>query len=160
MKLTITITDVEYMKAVLRTVLPDVKSSHRIEALARGLGWRTNAAMRAALAAGSVEVGADEGAFLGYLREHSFVAPPDCLTRWLAKSGVRRAMDLEPALSRFGYRSARDRGETVQEADARFQTSRAEMLDDQAIAEFIRAVGFLSKDPRRKTINRTRGSYG
>ena len=70
MKLTITITDVEHMKAVLRTVLPDVKSSHRVEALARGLGWRTNAAMRAALAAGAVEVGADEGAFLRYLHEH------------------------------------------------------------------------------------------
>ncbi|MCA6108057.1 hypothetical protein [Bradyrhizobium cenepequi] len=43
MKLTITITDVEHIKAVLRTALPDVKSSHRVEALARGLGWRTNA---------------------------------------------------------------------------------------------------------------------
>ncbi|GLR89827.1 hypothetical protein GCM10007857_65410 [Bradyrhizobium iriomotense] len=57
--------------------------------------------MRAALAVGPVEVGADEGAFLGYLREHSFEAPPDSLTRSLAKSGVRRAMDLERALSRF-----------------------------------------------------------
>jgi hypothetical protein len=30
--------------------------------------------MRVALAAGSVEVAADEGAFLGYLREHSWLA--------------------------------------------------------------------------------------
>ncbi|MGY8662437.1 hypothetical protein Q3C01_08720 [Bradyrhizobium sp. UFLA05-109] len=86
--------------------------------------------------------------------------PPDCLTRSLAKLGVRRAMDMEPDLSWFGYRPSRDRDETAKEADARFQTSRAEMLDDQAIAEFLRAVEFLSKYPRRKTINRKRGSYG
>ncbi|GLR89826.1 hypothetical protein [Bradyrhizobium iriomotense] len=34
------------------------------------------------------------------------------------------------------------------------------MLEEQAIAEFIRAVEFLSKYPRRKAINRKRGSYG
>lgn len=66
--------DDEYTKAVLWTILPDVKSSHRTEALARGLCWRTNTAMRVALAAGSAEVAADEGAFLGYLREHSWLA--------------------------------------------------------------------------------------
>lgn len=126
---------------------------------AKGVGG-PSASRRAALAAGPVEVGADEGAFLGYLRGHSFDAPPESLARSLAKSGVRRAMDLEPALSRFGYRASRDRDETIEEAETRFQTSRAEMLDDQAVGEFIRAVEFLSKFARRKTINRKRGSYG
>jgi hypothetical protein len=94
MKLTITISDVEHMKADLRVALPDVKSSHRVEALARGLGWSTNAAMRSELATGPGVAGAADDAFLEYLREHSFEAPRGCMTRTLAKSGIRRAMDI------------------------------------------------------------------
>jgi hypothetical protein len=160
MKLIITTTDIDFMKAALRAELPNIKSSHRAEALARGLGWRTNAAMIAAIAAGPVEVSADDAAFIGYLREHSFDAPPDRLRLSLAKSGVWRSMDREPELSRFGYRASRDRNETFEEADARFQKSRAEMLDDGAAEEFLRAYAFLAKFGRRKTINSKMGSYG
>jgi rare lipoprotein A len=88
MKLTISLPEIEHIKDALRSALPDVKSSHRVEAMARSLGWRTHATMRAALAAAIVEVGADEDAFLAYLHEHSFDAPRGCLTRALAKTGI------------------------------------------------------------------------
>jgi hypothetical protein len=160
MKSTITLTDIEHMKDTLRVSLPDIKSSHRVEALARGLGWATNASMRAALATEPVETGPDEGAFLGYLRQHSFEAPSDSLVRAFAEAGVRRAMDLEPELSGFGYRVPRDRGETPEEAEALFLANRAEMLGEQGVDEFIRAAEFLSKFGRRKSLNRKRTSYG
>jgi hypothetical protein len=68
-----------------------------------------------------------------------------------AQAGVRRAMDLEPELSGFGYRVPRDRNETPEEAETRFLASRAEMLGEHGVDEFIRAVDFLSKFGRRKS---------
>lgn len=160
MKLTITLADVERMKDVLRAALPSIKSSHRTEALARGLGWTTNASMRSALAAGPVEAEPDENAFRSYLQVHSFDAPDGSLMGSFARAGIRKAMDLEPALSRFGYRIARDRGESFEEAEARFLTTRSDMLSEQGVEEFIRAANYLSRFGRRKSMNRNRGSYG
>jgi hypothetical protein len=160
MKSTVTLTDIEHMKDALRASLPDVKSSHRTEALARGLGWATNASMRAALAAAPAETSSDEGAFLSYLRQHSFEAPSGSLVRAFAQAGTRRAMDLESELCTFGYRVPRDRGETPEEAEARFLANRAEMLGEHGVDEFVRAAEFLSKFGRRKSLNRKRTSYG
>ncbi len=160
MKSIVTLNDIEYMKDALRASLPDVKSSHRLEALARGLGWATNASMRAALAAAPAETAPDEGAFLDYLRRNSFDAPSGTLLRAFAQAGLRRAMDLAPELSGFGYRVTRDRGETPEEAEARFLKNRAEMLGEHGVDEFIRAAEFVSKFGRRKSMNRRRSSYG
>lgn len=160
MKLAISLPETGYVKDALRAALPDVKSSHRVEAMARGLGWRTNASMRADLAGGSVEVEADEDAFLAYLREHSFDAPSGCLTRALAKAGIRRAMDMEPTLTHFGLGVFRDRKQTREEREAKFTENRAALLEDYVAEEFVRAADFLSRFGRRKTINTKRGSYG
>jgi hypothetical protein len=160
MKSIVTLNDIERMKDALRASLPDVKSSHRVEALARGLGWTTNASMRAALAAAPMGTTPDEGAFRDYLSRHSFDAPGGTLLRAFARAGLRRAMDLAPELSGFGYRVARDRGETPEEAETRFAENRAEMLGEHGVEEFIRAAEFLSKFGRRKSMNRRRTSYG
>jgi hypothetical protein len=160
MKLPITLSDVEHMKADLRAALPDVKSSHRVEALARGLGWSTNAAMRCALGSGPVVADADEGAFLEYLRERSFDAPRGCMVRILAKSGIRRAMDLEPSLTQFGYGVYQDRKLMPEERRSKFAEKRDEMLDTFAADEFARAIAYLSRFGRRKTINLKSSSYG
>jgi hypothetical protein len=160
MKLKITENDVERMKTDLRTVLSDVKSSHRVEALARGLGWRTNAAMRVALAGGPVEVFADDSAFRDYLREHSFDTPEHTLSRALAKIGIHRAMDIEPNLTHFGYGVFAERKTTAEERQVRFNENRARMLDDYSVGEFVRASDFLSRYGRRKTLNRKSTSYG
>jgi hypothetical protein len=69
-------------------------------------------------------------------------------------------MDIEPALIRFGYRVPPERDETFEEAETQFLANRAEMLDEHAIDEFIRAAALLSKFGRRKSMNRARSSYG
>ena len=116
--------------------------------------------MRAALAAAPAETSPYEGAILDYRRQHSFEAPSGSLVRAVAQASLRRAMDLEPELSGFGYRVPRDRGETREEAEARFLANRAEMLGEHGIDEFIRAAKFLSKFGQRKSMNRKRSSYG
>ena len=173
MKLPISLREIEYIKDALRKALPDVKSSHRVEAMARGLGWRTHAAMRAALIGGFVEAKADEDTFVAYLRQHSFYAPRDCLTRALAKAGIRRAMDIEPWLTRVGYSTFREpnlhrmgpRSVTPEyrllvaaERRAMFTKLRAAMLDDLAVDGFVSAVTYLSRFRRRETINSKRSS--
>lgn len=160
MKLTISLPEIEHIKEALRVALPDVKSSHRVEAMARGLGWRTNASMRADLVGRSIEVEADEDAFVAYLNEHSFDVPDGGLTRALAKAGIRRAMDMEPTLTHFGFGVFPDRKETREEREAKFAENRAALLHDRVAEEFVRAVDFLSRFGRRKTINTKRGSYG
>ncbi len=58
------------------------------------------------------------------------------------------------------YRVPPERDETFEEAETQFLANRAEMLDEHAIDEFIRAAALLSKFGRRKSMNRARSSYG
>ena len=48
LRIPVTRSHLDALKGGLTKVLPDVKSSHRVEALGRGLGFRTYAALRAA----------------------------------------------------------------------------------------------------------------
>jgi hypothetical protein len=64
--------NVQQIKNTLGRKLPSVKSSHRVEAMARGLGWKSNAALRACLLCGPTECELDEAAFKAYLTERGF----------------------------------------------------------------------------------------
>jgi hypothetical protein len=75
MTTTLSLSEIEFIKRELATLLPDVKSSHRVEAMARGLGWNSNAAMRAELALGAAARKVDDSAFSAYLRDHGFGRP-------------------------------------------------------------------------------------
>jgi hypothetical protein len=69
----VTFAGIEAIKADLTRALPEVKSSHRCEAIARGLGFRTYAAL---LAASRLPVPvfatAQGAAFSAYLADHRF----------------------------------------------------------------------------------------
>jgi len=73
MKVQFSLTDIEHLKGELTRLLPAIKSSHRVEAMARGLGWKTNAALRAELARQEQQRNVDDQAFTTYLRHHGFV---------------------------------------------------------------------------------------
>ena len=49
LRIPVTLANIKMIKANLLRALPDVKSSHRVEAMARGFGFSTNAALCAAL---------------------------------------------------------------------------------------------------------------
>jgi len=112
MKFAISLTEVERMKDAVRASLPDVKSSHRVEALARGLGWNTNVALRrrCRCARGSQS----RRSCLPSLSAGTFLRRAG----WHLGACVRQgrhpaAMDIEPSLSSFGYKVFRERQETV-----------------------------------------------
>lgn len=79
MKARFSLVDIACIKRELASLLPNVKSSHRTEAMARGFGWQTNAALRAALAGESMDRAIDDHAFTSYLERRT--------GKWLQSGG-------------------------------------------------------------------------
>jgi hypothetical protein len=165
MKGPITLADSEQIKAALRESIPAVKSSHRVEAMARGLGWSTNAAMRVALAERPAPINLDDKAFRTYLAAHDFPVASGVLESAVettigpkSHGAIRAVMDKMPELGRGGF-FVHDRRETPEANRRKHDDSRASMLSDDAIGEFERAVEFLEARGQRATLNRQVTSY-
>ncbi|HEV7264741.1 MAG TPA: hypothetical protein VGN83_07475 [Falsiroseomonas sp.] len=159
MRLTVSLPLVEAVKTELRISLPDVKSSHRVEALARGLGWATNAALRAALAVEPSDRIADPGAFHAYLAERSVAVPARALFDGILRAQVRAVMGSNDRLTRHGF-GVYDEGRiSVAEWRTRFAASRAEMLEPAALGEFERACEFLSRLSRTQAPTKVLSTY-
>src|ERR1017187_2122375 len=73
MKAQFSFQDIDHLKRELGHLLPNVKSSHRVEAMARGLGWNTHAALLAELRLRPSERLVDRHVFTGYLKQHQFL---------------------------------------------------------------------------------------
>jgi hypothetical protein len=166
MKGPITLADSERIKLALRESIPTVKSSHRVEAMARGLGWNTNAAMRAVLADAPAPINLDDDAFLTYLAAHDFPVARGILDSAVEKaigltshSAIRAVMDKMPELGRGGFFVHDRRQGTLKENRQQHEQGRANMLLDDAIGEFERAVEFLEHRGQRATLNRQVTSY-
>jgi hypothetical protein len=147
------------IKADLRLSMPDVESSHRIEAIARGLGWSTNAAMRVALAHGPVERDVDPGAFTSYLAGRGIPGDSRPLTQAVLRVQVRAVRDANPRLTHFGFGLYEQHRLSVDAWRLEMSKSRDEMLSDQGVSEFERACEYLSLLDRIKTPNRKHNSY-
>jgi hypothetical protein len=159
MKLAVSLPLVEAVKAELRTSLPDVKSSHRVEALARSLGWATNAAMRAALAAGPSNRVADPGPFHAYIAERGFAMPARTLFDGILRAQVRAVMASNDRLTHHGFGVNEEERISVAEWRIRFAAGRAEMLEPAALAGFERACEFLSRLSRTRAPTRVLTTY-
>lgn len=159
MRLAVSLPLVEAVKAELRTSLPDVKSSHRVEALARGLGWATNAAMRAALAAGPSDRVANAAAFHVYLAERGFAVADRALFDGVLRAQVRAVMASNGRLTHHGFGVYEEGRISVAEWRTRFAEGRAEMLESPALAEFERACEFLSRLSRTRAPTRVLTTY-
>lgn len=163
MKAQISLADVDSIKAELGRILPDVKSSHRVEAMARGLGWNTNAALRAELSSGAMERAVDNGLFDRYLIKHEFEdAPYDSLAEAVVRvkfaaerAAIEAVMTKQPTLAHSGLGISQDYMKTLDQRDAEFVDGRRSMLSPEAVAEFMRAVEFLAQWDKRGTINRS-----
>jgi len=162
------LTDITDIKRELGNLLPDVKSSHRVEAMARGLGWNTNAALLAELKVQPALRSFDNQVFTGYLKEHGF---PDTTFDTLgeavvrckfepARASLKSILEREPALTRAGFGVPNDRNKSLAERRAEREQSRAELLKPHGVEEFLLAREFLSYFPVRRTINLRAFSYG
>ena len=153
------------MKLRLNKALPHVKSSHRVEALARGLSFRTYAALLEAASGPRPIVQVDATAFCAYLAEHQFTVDGIHHYRAAAAVAVSAVMDATPKLSAWGYgigrfhRLAGGTRETPYQHHARFLQQRASLLGDNALDQFLLALGLVQRIPATKTIRSGSGSY-
>ncbi len=147
------------LKADLRTALPHLSSTLRVEALARGLGFNTYAAMRAALSRSARLVGPEDDKLLAYVQSKGGVADPRALRRTLARHMIRRIMEVETHVTTAGYGIAWSHYPTGAEQRKAFDQQRAELLGDSAADQFELALKYLSRMERRQSINRDYTTY-
>ncbi len=168
MKAHISLTDVDAIKVELLRLLPDVKSSHRGEAMARGLGSGSNAALRAELVTGATVRPVDNGAFSSYLKEHGFEdSSYDALVEAVVRckfaaerAAIEAVMSKEPNLTYFGFGVFDDRKKTPEQRATEFAEGRRSMLGAHAVDEFMRACEYLAQREKRATISKSGTSYG
>ncbi|MBL4789912.1 MAG: hypothetical protein JKY60_13015 [Kordiimonadaceae bacterium] len=90
MKMLISLDTVQKIKRELGRTSPSIKSSHRVEAMARGLGWKSNAALRACLMCSSIECEIDDTEFCNYLKNRGFEnIASDALSKAISNVGMQ-----------------------------------------------------------------------
>jgi len=158
---------VKSIKASLTRSMSEVKSSHRCEAMARGLGFRTHASLRAGVKNGVCPQAIVDGeAFVAYLRERRFsdaTAPSFYIA--CAQVAVSFALEKEPMLCwhgiGFGEYQRRSDGslENMNERHERFYGDRAKLCSPHYVQQFLRALVVLTNVERCKNITSVYGSY-
>lgn len=154
---------IDSMKADLTTYYPDIKSSHRVEALARALGFKTYAALRANdLFSSPIQGEIDWFAFSSYLQEKGFQPTAKPLYLASGRAAIKLIMGEYPNLTYegVGINTEHHKGETTQEYVERFRREREAMLLDSCVEEFLRAYSVVSRISKTRTITKKRGSYG
>jgi hypothetical protein len=165
-RIPITPATIEALKAQLQRALPQVNSCHRTEAMARGLGFRTYAAMLSAARAGSqLSSAANGGAFKSYLSMRRFEAEATHFYRAVAYIAIVIVLDQVPRLSMRGYgfgpprRKSDGSWESSHERYASFKIEREEFLTDHGADEFLLAFSFVRRVNRINSISARCGSY-
>lgn len=162
----VTSANIDAVKASLTQSLPDVKSSHRVEATARGVGFQTYAAMLAASRCTNPVIRVvNWQAFVGYLKAHGFDVESGHLYRAVAKVAIRSVLERVPRLTSHGIgltqytRNPDGSRETPYQHFERAQDSRKEFLNDYHVEEFLLSLAFVLRVKRIKTINPYSNSY-
>ncbi len=167
MNLSIASHDLDPLKGHLLALLPQAQSSHRAEALARGLGFNSNAALRAKVAEAPVDCEIDGSAFIDFMKSRDVPDVPwDTLSEAVVRvkladqrAAIAAVMEQQPELGSGGFRTW-DGRRTVKENADDFRADREEMLESHSVAEFMRAVAFLRTKEKARTVSRKRTSYG
>jgi hypothetical protein len=162
------LSDIERIKRELAALLPAVKSSHRVEAMARGLGWNTNAALRAELAGIEMERPVDDRVFTTYLKDHGFTETwfgslSEAVVRCkftAERDAIKLVLSQQTTLTRYGLGIFEPWRKTREQRKAELIEGREAMLLPYHMGEFIRARDFLSQFTQRATINTKISSYG
>lgn len=164
--LTINEVALKSFKSEISHELSAVKSSHRCEVIARGLGFRTYASARAAVANNiSIVAKLDGEAFSTYLKAHGFEVSSRSFYRCGAKIALANISEYYPALTIWGIGIGRpqkgDDGkrESVAAFNARFEEARSELVSNYAVEPFLLSLAFLEQVAATKTIRKGAGSY-
>jgi hypothetical protein len=159
LSISVTASAVDTIKLSLTRALPEVKSSHRCEALARGLGYRTYASLKAETGAGRKAV-VDSTAFTAYLVQHDFHGPGAALYRAVAQAALQQVAERFPTLTAGGFGIGEwQRDDTAAGRRKRFDDDRAELVSEHAVEPFLASLAFVSRVERTKTIRPATNSY-
>jgi hypothetical protein len=157
---------VELMKSALTKSMPQVKSSHRVEALGRALGFRSYAALLAASQSPTPPiVQLSGGIFLDYLKGRGFEVDAANLYRAAALVAIRRVLDDTPKLHIHGLgfgrpqRNVDGSWQTSQQRYDEFLAGREECFGLHAAEAFLRSLALLAQVKETKTIRSGAGSY-
>jgi hypothetical protein len=166
LRIPISSSNLDTLKHDLIRALPKVKSSHRVEALARGLGFRSNAALRAELQLDTpIAVILNGNAFLRYLSAHKFNASAIHLYRSAGRIAIQNVLTKIPQLSMRGFglgspeRKPDRSRESLRERQSQLIESRKELLGDDAVEQFLLSLAFLARVQPTKTIRPNTNSY-
>jgi hypothetical protein len=166
LRIGITPQSVNQLKSGLAKSLPDVKSSHRAEALGRGLGFRTYASLLAESRSFEPYFAEVSGArFRDYLAEHDFLIDPEHLYLASAEVAIREVLSTIPRLHVFGIgigrpqRTPEGSWSTPQQRYAEFLERRQECLSQLGTKAFLRSLAFLALIQKTKTVRSGTGSY-
>jgi len=155
----------EQLKHQLLLSAPVIKSAHRAEALARGLGFSRNATLLTALHRGPCEVSVNGMRFQAYLNDRNLSLDVINLYRAVAYVAVSKVMESHSKLSSWGSFVGRPiprddgRRETPEQHYARFLRERARLLTVEGLDEFLIALSFVQQVPATKTVRDGSGSY-
>ena len=166
LRIVLTLDVLAALKRSLSHALKSVKSSHRVEALARGLSFKTNAAMRIALGDSNAMSCLVSGAkFAEYLAQHHFDVSPKNLYLVCAEAAIRQVMQSYPKLTMHGIGTGpvRSHPDGIQEAlrldRTRFNESRKRLSEPEAAEQFLLALAMLKKMQPTRTIRPGTNSY-
>jgi len=166
LRIPVTRSHLDALKGGLTKVLPEVKSSHRVEALGRGLGFRTYAALRTTPQSPEPLMATVSGeSFAAYLTQHGFEVDPAHLYRAAAQVAINDVLEKMPRLSIHGIGFGRPQRnqdktwETPQQCYAKFVERRQECQGLHAAEEFLLALTLLSRVQPTKTVTSGSGSY-
>lgn len=166
LKLTLTESVVDLLKAELTRSLSEVKSSHRCEALGRGLGFRSYAATRsAAIETEAPTVVVRGEPFISYLMDHGFAVSALPWFHAAARVALSEVVARTPKLTIWGsgigrpQRKTDGKFETAAEFNSRFVDAREELTSDSAIGPFLLSLALIGRVPPTKTVRQGTGSY-
>jgi hypothetical protein len=167
LKLPVTSSASDAIKAKLTRTLPNVKSSHRCEAFARGLGFGTYASLLAGCRLQVPTIATANGAaFSAYLAAHGFNESAVPFYRAVGGVALRMVVEKVPKLTMWGIGAGRPRRKTngkwenSQELQARFDAEREGLLSDFAVEPFLLSLALVARIKPTKTIRTGIGSYG
>lgn len=155
------------IKNDLTKSLPSTKSSHRVEALARSLGFSSNASLLASLNdVMSVSCRADGLAFQAFMSSRNSEVDLNFYYLAIAREAVRAAMNAERRLNEWGIGAGRPKRkpeggfETPREHFRRMQEARENMTSDYFVKQFLLSTALLARiGTKTKTVRSGAGSY-
>ena len=148
------------IKRRLREAFPSSKPSVRIEAFARGVDFKTHAALLSALQTGPRSVELNDAAFEQYFIAHSVQPAPRTFRRAVIRACIEPLLETNWRLTAHGYGVPDSYGGSGPLYTEEMARSRAAFFDDRFCDQFELALLFLQNCDRRKTLNRNASSYG